>query len=70
MTDKELAGVLYDALKLAGKWIRNNPPADFPEEDSDIHFRIIAGGIIRDPDGKEYVNYFIDKAIKNKESTS
>ena len=55
--------IIMAALQEACKWIRQNPPAYFPDDDYEMHLRICCGGLTRDPDGNEYVNYFIAKGL-------
>lgn len=54
--------LLLKAIMIAGKYARDNPPAAFPEEDFTTYFSITAGGIHRDPDGKEFAHFWINKA--------
>ena len=55
--------IVYKALELAGEWIRNNPPAYFPDEKYMECVQLFANGHNRDPKGKEFVWYFLDQAI-------
>ena len=61
--------ILFNAFQMMAEWIRKNPPADL-----DLYFKdpellsILAGGSERDPQGYEYMKYFLEKAQKkNKE---
>ena len=54
--------IVYKALELAGEWIRNNPPAYFPDEKYMEYVQLFADGCNRDPKGKEFVWYFLDQA--------
>lgn len=57
--------VLRKALRLAGKYCRDNIPATFP---NDPRFSsIIAGGNIRDPEGTEYIALFLQDSLKQLE---
>jgi hypothetical protein len=63
MTDKQILGT---ALKMACKFIRENPASDL-----DAYLKlgketvfILSGGTERDPEGKEFAELFIAKAIE------
>ena len=54
------------ALFLMGQHCRNiaaNPSLDVYLKDMEL-FQVLAGGGQRDPEGKEFVYHFVDKAIK------
>lgn len=55
--------ILKRALGIACKMLRENPPGQlelYPEK----MIPLLIGGNERDPEGKEYVNYFVKEAIK------
>jgi hypothetical protein len=63
MTDKQILGV---ALQMACKFIRENPASNL---DAYLKFGketvfVLAGGTERDPEGKEFAELFIIKAIE------
>lgn len=60
MTNEELA---YRALLLVCKEIRKNPMADIGEYSPGL-INVLAGGTKRDPEGKEYLIYFLNLAAK------
>lgn len=58
--------ILKRALFLMGQHCRNiaaNPSLDSYLKDMNL-FQVLAGGGKRDPEGKEFVYHFVDKAIK------
>lgn len=65
MDENTLMKITYDALRMACKFMRDNPPGDL-----DMYreypglMACLAGGGKRDPEGKEYVNYFLNQAMK------
>lgn len=66
LTLEEKYIILQNALKEAGKYMRENLPSVMPSgEYSDIIHKAIGGGAINDPEGERFVNYFIERAIKN-----
>ena len=60
--------VLVNALLIAGKYARNNLPAELPYNDENFqdYLSIIVNGINRDPEGKEFANLWFGLA-KQKE---
>ena len=64
ITIEEQNEILKKAIFKMGKFIRQNPPAleGFLEDMQLLH--ILVGGNARDPEGKEYAYYFVDKAAK------
>lgn len=57
--------ILFTALQKMAEWIRNNPPGDLDQYLKEpALFSILAGGKERDPEGAEYVSYFINEARK------
>lgn len=52
-----------------GKYCRQNPPFEIDNllDDEMSLLKILSGGKARDPEGKEYVYYFVDKAMKELE---
>lgn len=64
MTDKDKLFICITALKGMGKLLRDNPPpidCGIPTGD---YMNIIINGNNRDPDGIDFVNYFLNKAEK------
>lgn len=63
--DKEKLEICRLALKQIGKALRDNP---FPLENNSIPYRIylsiLCGGNKRDPEGFEFINYFLEEAEK------
>jgi hypothetical protein len=61
--------ILFNAFQMMAEWIRKNPPADLGLFFKDPELlSILAGGSERDPQGYEYMKYFLEKAQKkNKE---
>lgn len=53
--------ILYNALFKAGKYARRYLPAEMPDDFN--YASIYAGGDYRDPEGMEFINYWIDLAI-------
>lgn len=62
MNENEL---LMEALIEACKFIRKNPPGQFPEEDFEEMSLLLCGGESRDPEGIELSLYFLSKARFN-----
>jgi len=63
--DLDMERVLYRALKRCCQYMRKNPPGDLDnllEQDGMIN--ILAGGGQRDPEGMEWVQYWLDLAIR------
>lgn len=58
--------ILFIALKKACKFIRENPPANIEAYNSEILFKALITGA-DDPDGEEYIYYFLDQALKEVE---
>ena len=56
--------ILYRALRIIGKMLRQNPMGDLGEYPPDLIQNVLNGGNRRDPNGKEYVYYFINRAAK------
>lgn len=56
--------VTFLALMDVCKWIRQNPPAKFPQEDFEIWCDIFAGGENEDPEGVKIMSYFINRIKK------
>ena len=68
MTIEEQNKILKKAIFEMGKFIRQNPPSvldGFFEYEGILP--VLAGGMHRDPEGKEYVYYFVDRAKKEME---
>lgn len=51
------------ALAKMGKFIRENPPGELPDDIKMISLFI--GGEERDPEGYEFLNYFLSEAKKD-----
>lgn len=65
MTIEEQNKILKEAIFEMGKFIRQNPPAFLDGFLEDMRLmQTLIGGVNRDPEGKEYAYYFIDKAVK------
>lgn len=63
MTIEEQNKILKKAIFEMGKFIRQNPPSSldgFFEYEGILP--VLAGGMDRDPEGKEYAYYFINRA--------
>ena len=56
--------VLVNALLIAGKYARNNLPAELPYNDENFqdYLSIIVSGNNRDPEGKEFASLWLDLA--------
>lgn len=53
--------VMYHALEIVGKMLRQNPMGDlYPMK---ILTEVMPGGIERDPDGEEYISYFLTRSV-------
>lgn len=66
--DLDMERVLYKALKKCCQYMRKNPPGDLDnllEQDGMIN--ILAGGGQRDPEGMEWVRYWLDLAVREEE---
>lgn len=61
MTDDLLVKIAYSALKKACKWMRENPPGDLGGYNDDL-LKCLVGGA-SDPEGKKFVNYFLNQAM-------
>lgn len=58
--------VVSEALRIAGKYARENLPAEVPTDPD--YLAILANGQERDPDGHEYVAKWLAMAEKNLEA--
>ena len=59
MTDEQRILVLRETVYAMGKLLREHPiDMDWYCEDPQ-RMKILAGGTARDPEGKEYANYFV-----------
>lgn len=65
MTDQEKSIIMRDALKLACKFIRDNPPGDL-ERYPDPDYILACASASRDPEGKRWMNLFIRKATEKR----
>lgn len=56
--------VLINALLIAGKYARDNLPAELPYNDENCqdYLSIIVNGTNRDPEGKEFANLWLNIA--------
>lgn len=61
--------ILKRALFKMGKYCRQNPPLEIDNllDDEMSLLKILCGGKERDPEGKEYVYYFVGLATKELE---
>ena len=55
--------LMFRALEIAGKMLRKNPMGDLDLYPIEL-YRILACGSNRDPEGEEYVSYFLNAAAK------
>ncbi len=55
--------VMYHALEIVGKMLRQNPMGDLDLYPMKILTEVMPGGIERDPDGEEYISYFLTKSV-------
>ena len=51
------------ALEKASLFLRNHPPGDACEMGNIEILGIVSGGANRDPEGKEWITYFLGQAI-------
>ena len=51
------------ALEKASLFLRNHPPGDACEMGNIEILGIVSGGANRDPEGKEWITYFLSQAI-------
>lgn len=58
--EKEKA-LLLKALKIAGKYARQNPPGAFPEEDFSDFVSVLCGGA-NDPEGQKFTTWWLMQA--------
>lgn len=65
MTDQEMSIIMRDALKLACKFIRDNPPGDL-ERYPDPDYILACACASKDPEGKRWMNLFIRKATEKR----
>lgn len=66
ITVEQAEEIRFDAFMKMAKWIRQNPPADLENaflKDPRL-FDILVGGKDRDPEGFEYMAYFIKLAME------
>ena len=65
MTDAERFLVVREALYQMAKILRRFPPMEMDWFCEDMNrLRILTGGTDRDPEGKEWVNYFLNSAYQ------
>ena len=55
--------VMYHALEIVGKMLRQNPMGDLDLYPMKILAEVMPGGIERDPDGEEYISYFLTRSV-------
>lgn len=55
--------LMFRALEIVGRMLRENPMGDLSEYPIEL-YKILTGGTNRDPEGKEYVSYFLNAAAK------
>lgn len=55
--------LMFRALEIAGRMLRENPMGDLDIYPIEL-YGILAYGSNRDPEGKEYVSYFLNTAAK------
>ncbi len=55
--------ILYRALEIVGKMLRDNSMGDIGMYPPNM-IRLLSNGLKRDPEGKEYVLYFLSCAIE------
>ena len=55
--------VMYHALEIVGKMLRQNPMEDLDLYPMKILTEVMPGGIKRDPDGEEYISYFLTRSV-------
>ena len=55
--------VMYHALEIVGKMLRQNPMGDLDLYPMKILTEVMPGGIKRDPDGEEYISYFLTRSV-------
>lgn len=54
---------MYHALEIVGKMLRQNPMGDLDLYPMKILTEVMHGGIERDPDGEEYISYFLTRSV-------
>ena len=63
--------LLCKALQIAATYARENLPAMFPDgEDAKDYVSIYAGGVLRDPQGYEFISFWLQKAEKSLTSSN
>lgn len=62
MTDSEKLQICVIALNKIGKLMRDNPPGNLDAYPPKL-INCLVGGLKRDPEGKEFVKYFLDQAL-------
>lgn len=50
-------------LEIVGKMLRQNPMGDLDLYPMKILTEVMPGGIKRDPDGEEYISYFLTRSV-------
>lgn len=65
MTLEEKNQILYAALQEICSVFRRNPPASLEWFSEDMkRMQILQGGIHRDPQGQEWMAYFVQQAVE------
>lgn len=62
-TFSEREWLMYRALEIVGRMLRENPMGDISVYPPEI-MGIVVGGEKRDPNGKEYIDYFLNCATR------
>lgn len=55
--------VMFRSLEIVGRMLRRNPMAEIGIYPIEL-LNVLAGGDKRDPEGKEYIDYFLNEAVK------
>lgn len=63
MSEKEKLEIVMKALRMACKFMRENPPGDIDAYPIDMIQNVLVGGT-DDPEGKKYMRYFLYQAMK------
>ena len=56
--------LMYHALEIAGKMLRENPMGDISIYPMGL-MSVLMGGESRDPNGEEYISYFLNESTKD-----
>lgn len=55
--------LMFRALEIVGRLLRKNPMGNLDDYPPGL-INVIAGGSERDPEGAEYISYFLNQATK------